>query len=51
MFDEKLRGRFDEWVYILKNSKARADFKAAGIKEAKTKLDYLRMTPEKKNST
>ncbi len=48
MFDEKLRGRFDEWVYILKNSKARADFKAAGIKEAKTKLDYLRMTPEKK---
>ena len=48
MFDEKMRGRFDEWVYILKNSKARADFKAAGIKEAKTKLDYLRMTPEKK---
>jgi predicted transposase/invertase (TIGR01784 family) len=48
MFDEKLRGRFDEWVYILKNSKARDDFKAAGIKEAKTKLDYLRMSPEKK---
>ncbi|GBU21362.1 hypothetical protein R80B4_01251 [Fibrobacteres bacterium R8-0-B4] len=48
MFDEKLRSRFDEWVYILKNSKARDDFKAAGIKEAKTKLDYLRMTPQKK---
>jgi predicted transposase/invertase (TIGR01784 family) len=48
MFDETLRGRFDEWVYILKNSKAREDFKAAGIKEAKTKLDYLRMSPEKK---
>ncbi|MDR2693924.1 MAG: PD-(D/E)XK nuclease family transposase [Chitinispirillales bacterium] len=48
MFDEKLRNRFDEWVYILKNSAARDDFKAAGIKEAKTKLDYLRMPPEKK---
>jgi predicted transposase/invertase (TIGR01784 family) len=48
MFDEKLRGRFDEWVYILKNSKARDDFRAAGIKEAKTKLDYLRMTPKRK---
>jgi len=48
MFDEKLRSRFDEWVYILKNSAARDDFKAAGIKEAKTKLDYLRMTPEQK---
>jgi len=48
MFDEKLRSRFDEWVYILKNSKARDDFKAAGIKEAKAKLDYLHMSPEKK---
>ncbi len=48
MFDEKLRNRFDEWVYILKNSKARDDFKAAGIKEAKAKLDYLRMTPQKR---
>jgi len=50
MFDEKMRGRFDEWVYILKNSAVRDDFKAAGIKEAKTKLDYLRMTPEQKKA-
>jgi len=48
MFDEKMRGRFDEWIYILKNSKAREDFKAAGIKEAKVKLDYLHMSIEKK---
>ncbi|MDR2592950.1 MAG: Rpn family recombination-promoting nuclease/putative transposase [Chitinispirillales bacterium] len=50
MFDEKMRGLFDEWVYILKNSAVRDDFKAAGIKEAKTKLDYLRMTPEQKKA-
>jgi len=50
MFDEKLRSRFDEWVYILKTSKARDDFKAAGIEEAKAKLDYLHMSPEKKKA-
>jgi len=48
MFDEKMRSRFDEWVYVLKNSAVRDDFTAAGIKEAKVKLDYLRMTPEKR---
>ena len=48
MFDEKMRGRFDEWVYVLKKSAVRDDFKAAGIKEAKAKLDYIRMTPEQR---
>jgi len=50
MFDEKLRGRFDEWIYILKNSAVRDDFTAAGIKEAKVKLDYLSMSPEEKRA-
>jgi predicted transposase/invertase (TIGR01784 family) len=50
MFDEQMRGLFDEWVYVLKRSAVRDDFKAAGIKEAKTKLDYLRMTPEQKKA-
>jgi len=48
MFDEKLRSRFDEWVYVLKNSAVRDDFKAAGIQEAKRKLDYLKMPPDKR---
>jgi predicted transposase/invertase (TIGR01784 family) len=43
MFDEKMRTRFDEWVYILKKSAVRSDFVAAGIKEAKLKLDLLNM--------
>jgi len=50
MFDEQMRGLFDEWVYVLKRSAVRDDFKAAGIKEAKAKLDYLRMTPEQKKA-
>ncbi|MDR2729051.1 MAG: Rpn family recombination-promoting nuclease/putative transposase, partial [Chitinispirillales bacterium] len=43
MFDEHLRSRFDEWVYLLKNSAVRSDFAAAGIKEASVKLDFLNM--------
>jgi predicted transposase/invertase (TIGR01784 family) len=47
MFDETLRGKFDEWIYILKNSKVRDDFTAAGIKEAAEKLNELTLPPDK----
>jgi predicted transposase/invertase (TIGR01784 family) len=50
MFDDELRGKFDEWVYILKHTAARDDFTAAGIEEAKAKLDYLKMTPAEKKA-
>ena len=43
MFDEHLRSRFDEWIYVLKNSAVREEFSADGIKEASVKLDLLRM--------
>jgi predicted transposase/invertase (TIGR01784 family) len=46
MFDEEIRDRFDEWVYTLKKSVVKAEFKAAGLKEAGEKLDVLKMTPE-----
>jgi predicted transposase/invertase (TIGR01784 family) len=48
MFDEQMRSRFDEWIYILKNSKAPEKYTASGIKEAKARLDYLNMTPEER---
>ncbi|MDR0305780.1 MAG: Rpn family recombination-promoting nuclease/putative transposase [Chitinispirillales bacterium] len=49
MFDEHMRTKFDEWIYLLKNSAVRSDFKAAGIKEAALKLDLLKMsTAERK---
>ena len=47
-FDEKIRGRFDEWVYTLKNSRVRIDFTAAGIQAASDKLDLLKMTDEER---
>jgi hypothetical protein len=43
MFDEKMRNRFDEWVYVLKKSAVRSDFVAAGMEEVKLKLDLLNM--------
>jgi predicted transposase/invertase (TIGR01784 family) len=47
-FDEQIRNRFDEWVYTLKTSIVKAEFKAAGLKEAGIKLDRLNMTPEER---
>jgi predicted transposase/invertase (TIGR01784 family) len=44
MFDGQLRDRFDEWMFILKNSKVREGSTAAGIKEAGVKLDLLSMS-------
>jgi hypothetical protein len=48
MFDEQMRSRFDEWVYVLKNSVVRDDFTADGIAEAKKKLDLLQMPPNER---
>ena len=47
-FDEKIRSKFDEWVYVLKNSAVKSEFTARGIQEAGEKLDVLKMTPAQK---
>ncbi|MDR2579252.1 MAG: Rpn family recombination-promoting nuclease/putative transposase [Chitinispirillales bacterium] len=49
-FDEEIRGRFDEWIYVLKNSAIKGEFTAAGIKEAGKKLDRLKMTPSERKA-
>jgi len=43
-FDEKIRNKFDEWVYLFKNSTVKSGFSAAGIKKAGKALDVMRMT-------
>ena len=50
MFDEQIRSRFDEWVYMLKKDTIKPDFNAAGIKAAWTKLDMLKMTAEERKA-
>ncbi|MCL2074508.1 MAG: Rpn family recombination-promoting nuclease/putative transposase [Marinilabiliaceae bacterium] len=42
------KSKFDEWVYVLKNSVVKSEFTAAGIQAAGEKLDMLNMTPQQK---
>jgi len=47
-FDEKIREKFDEWVYVLKNSTVKSEFSAAGVQEAGEKLDIAKMSDEER---
>jgi len=47
-FDEKIRSRFDEWVYVLKKSSVKSKFTAAGVQEAGKRLDIMKMSPQKR---
>jgi predicted transposase/invertase (TIGR01784 family) len=47
-FDEEIRTKFDEWVYVLKKSSVKSDFTAAGVQAAGEKLDVLKMTPKQR---
>jgi hypothetical protein len=46
---EEKKDRFDEWVYVLKNSAVKSNFTAAGIQEAGEKLDIMKMTPQERS--
>lgn len=43
-FNERIRDKFDEWVYFLKTETIKPDFSAQGIKSAAKKLDILSLT-------
>ena len=42
-FDDVARDSLDEWIYFFKNAEIKENFKAKGLKEAKEKLDVLKM--------
>ena len=42
-FDDKARDRLDEWIYFLKNEEIKDEFSAKGLKEAKQKLDIMKL--------
>jgi hypothetical protein len=48
MFGDDVKSGADEWVYTLKTSVVKKEFKAAGIQEAGKKLDELKMTPRER---
>ncbi len=45
-FNDVAKDSLDEWVYFLKNSEVRDNFKAKGLKEAREALDVMRLSPE-----
>jgi len=47
-FDGNAKNTLDEWVYFLKNSEIKDEFKAKGLAEAREKLKEINMTPEER---
>lgn len=45
-FDEVTKDGLDEWIYFLKNDEIKENFKAKGLKEAKDKLDVMKLPKE-----
>lgn len=43
-FHERIKDKFDEWVYFLKNSAVKPNFHAQGIQEAAHKLSILQLS-------
>ena len=47
IFDEKqVNNELDQWIYFFKTGEVKDEFTAAGLSEAKEKLDKLKLTPE-----
>lgn len=49
-FNDRIKDKFDEWVYFLKTEKIQPTFTAQGIKSAAKKLDVLSLTPEERKA-
>ena len=42
-FDDVAKDTLDEWIYFLKNEEIKDEFSAKGLKEAKAKLDLMKL--------
>lgn len=47
-FQERVQDKIDEWIYFLKHSEIKKEFKAQGIQSAANKLDILRLSDEER---
>ena len=47
-FDQQIRDKFDEWVYFLKTEQIKEDFQAKGLKQARDKLNVLKLNEQEK---
>ena len=48
IFNEKIKDKFDEWVYFLKTETIQSTFSAQGIRSAAKKLDILSLTEKER---
>lgn len=49
-FNERIKDKFDEWVYFLKTEKIQPTFSAQGIESAAKKLNILSLTEEEQRA-
>jgi predicted transposase/invertase (TIGR01784 family) len=49
-FDDVARDRLDEWIYFLKNEEIKDEFSARGLREAKQKLDVLKLPDQERQA-
>ena len=49
-FDDNIKTKLDEWVYMFKHSKVKGDIAATNIDKASERLDELKMTPEERSA-
>ena len=49
-FNERIKDKFDEWVYFLKTETIKPTFSAQGIKSAAKKLDILALTEKERKA-
>ncbi len=47
-FDDVARNTIDEWIYFFKNEIIKDEFTARGLKEAKEKLDIMKLSEEER---
>ncbi|MDQ1267202.1 MAG: hypothetical protein QG635_2356 [Bacteroidota bacterium] len=45
-FNDVAKDTLDEWIYFLKNEDIQTEFKAKGLREAKKKLDIMKLSKE-----
>jgi predicted transposase/invertase (TIGR01784 family) len=49
-FNERIKDKFDEWVYFLKTETIQPTFTAQGIRSAAKKLDILSLTEKERKA-
>jgi hypothetical protein len=49
-FDDVAKTTLDEWIYFLKHEEIKDEFKAQGLKQAREKLDILKLPEEERQA-